>query len=175
VKGPDELWLDEDGEEIFEMSIAELDRYLPQMLTWDVEPEVRSGDIFVFRWGKIHGKYDAEDLADSDPRKGRPYQATFPDVFIRLTSNPIRHKKGHWQAPFVRVGFDQTQFMKRGAGSIPTALSPVVIDREVCLEDAAPIGDPVETDQLFRAEKRRAEASQERRPGRRERKFGRAA
>jgi hypothetical protein len=157
VKRPDEIWLDEEGEEIFELSIAELARSLPQMLTWDTEPESRSGDIFVFRWGKIHGRYDAPDLEDGDPMKGRPYQATFPDVFVRLTANPIRHKKGHWQAPFVRVGFDQTHFMKRGGGSVPTALSPVVIDREVPLENSETDPRQEESNEVRRTMKRRVE------------------
>jgi hypothetical protein len=174
VKRPDEVWLDEDGEEIFELSIAELARSLPQMLTWDTEPESRSGDIFVFRWGKIHGRYDAPDLEDGDPMKGRPYQATFPEVFIRITANPIRHKKGHWQAPFVRVGFDQTQWMKRGGGSIPNPTSQSVIDHEVPLEDAS-LSEAAEADDLYRARKRQQEAQDQRRPGRSERRLKRAA
>lgn len=168
-----ERWLDEDGEEIREMSIAELYRYLPQMLTWEDEPQVRSGDIYVFRWGKIHGRYDAPNLEDDDPRKNRAYQANYPEVFIRLTANPVRHKKGHWQAPFVRVGFDTTEYMKRGGGSVPTPLAEVVIDREVPLEQHD--RESNELDEEMRAAKRRKEAASERRPGRRERQLRRAA
>jgi hypothetical protein len=166
-------WIDEDGEAIREMSIAELAVSLPQMLTWETEPEVRSGDIFVFKWGKIHGRYDADDLAEDDPLRGKVYRAEFPDVYIRLTSNPIRHKKGHWQAPFVRVGFETTQYMKRGGGSIPNPLAESVIDNEVPLEQDEREPNPL--DGMLREAKRRQESGEQRRPGRRERQMRRAA
>lgn len=165
--------IDEDGETIREMSITELANHLPQMLTWETEPESRSGDIFVFRWGKMHGRYDADDLSPDDPRRGQVYRASFPDVYVRLTSNPIRHKKGHWQASFVRVGFDTTQYMKRGGGSIPNPLAESVIDHEVPLEQDQRDANPL--DELLRQAKRRTEASQDRRLGRRERNLRRAA
>ena len=165
--------MDHDGESILEMSINELADYLPQMLTWETEPESRSGDIFVFRWGKMHGRYDAEDLATDDPRRGKVYRAEFPDVYVRLTSHPIRHKKGHWQASFVRVGFDTTQYMKRGGGSIPNPLADSVIDKEVPLEQDGRDANP--RDERVREVKRRSQASQDRRPGRRERNLRRAA
>jgi hypothetical protein len=166
-----ETWLDEDGETITELSISQLAHYLPQMLTWESEPEVRNGDIFVFRWGKIHGRYDA--VPDGDERKGRPYQSTFPDVYIRLTANPIRHKRGHWQAPFTRVGFDTTEYLKRGGGTIANPMASSVIDREVPAETAEI--EPSEADELMRMAKRRTIASQNSRPGRRERQLKRAA
>lgn len=168
-----DTWIDEDGETILELSIAGVAKHLPQMLTWEDEPESRSGDIFVFRWGKIHGRYDHDAMPDDDPRKGQTYRTTFPDVYIRLTANPIRHRKGHWQAPFVRCGFDTTQYMKHGIGSTPNPLAENVIDKDVPLEQHE--RESNEADDLLRMSKRRTEASKERRPGRRERQLRRAA
>lgn len=74
-------WLDEDGEVIREASIAEVGRYLPEMLTWETAPEAKAGDLFIFRWAKVH------DIID-----GKPAETTFPDVYLCLTANPLRHK-----------------------------------------------------------------------------------
>ena len=147
-------WIDEDGEEGVEMSISELGHSLPGMLTWPDEPEARSGDIFVFRWAKVH------DIID-----GKAISSTFPDVFIRLTAHPVRHRKGHWQAPFARSGFDRVQFMRRGGGTTPDPRQS--IDREVPLEEVWDSED--ELSEALREAKRRAEAIQNRRPGRFER------
>lgn len=161
-----------DGETVPESSIAELGRNLPSMLVWLEEPGVRAGDEFVFRWGKVHGRHDVEH------GEGEPFTASFPDVLVRLLGDPVRHRKGWWQASFVRVGFDRTEpFLKAGpfGGTTPNPLRS--IDREVTLVEVDGKSDREadREDALLRRSKRIDEARRDRRPGRFERQQRRAA
>jgi len=115
-------WLDHDGEEITELSINDLLKALPEMLTWPTEPDARASDLIVFRFSRTQGINE----------NGHPFKTTYPDIYLRITANPIRHRKGHWQAPFVACGFDRTEpFMRRYGGTTPNRLHS--IDRDVPL------------------------------------------
>lgn len=146
-------WLDDDGEPIEEFPIKDLPIHLPDnMLTWPTEPEARKGDQFVFRWGRIQG-------INLDPEfpehHGTVYSGTYPDIYIELTAHPIRHRKGHWQAPYVLHGFDRTQYLAPAAGA--TTNPRITIDNEVPLEPVQVTEEDDGDADAFREPKREAE------------------
>lgn len=151
-------WLDEDGEEIVELSIAELGRLLPEVLTWTDEPSARAGDMFVFRFGRTHWTDDA----------GRTHRVEFPDVWIRLSANPVR-KKGqwHWWAPFVRYGFGSTVYMASGAGH--TSSPRHSLDDGTEELGAIPLEPVREKSRAQRDRESAIRKAKSRRPGKRER------
>ncbi len=103
--------LPDPGEEIPEMPWDELRERLPKRLTWDTEPGARSGDKFIFHWDEVVHHID-----------GKRHRSAYPAVYLLVTSNPIRHAKGHWWANFEPVGFDRVEYMRFGYG---TTLNPL--------------------------------------------------
>jgi hypothetical protein len=135
-------WAIEDpGDEIPLMPWAEVLDLLPERLTWDKEPGTRAGDLFVFEWGRTHFIDD----------NGVKREAPFPALYLRVTTNPIRHTKGHWQASFQPVGFDRTEFMRRGAGTTPNPLES--IDPHAPLETVSKDADQEEEEARARKER----------------------
>lgn len=95
-------------EQLAPISISKLPSETPEMLTWSEKPEAAAGDIFVFEWGRYHC---------IDPVTDKRETSTFPARYIKLTAHPVRHRKGHWQAPITMVGWDKAEFMARGFGT----------------------------------------------------------
>lgn len=145
-------WLDDDGEPIDEFPIRELPEHLPNMLTWLDEPGARKGDRYVFRFARVQGTILDPEFPD---HHGRVYAGTYPDIYIELTAHPIRHKKGHWQAPFVLHGFDRTVYLAPGAGV--TSNPRAAIDSEVPAESVTVTPDHDNQADAFRRPKRENE------------------
>ncbi len=103
--------LPDPGDEIPEMKWKELKDRLPERLIWDTEPGARSGDMFVFEWDQVVHHHN-----------GKRHRSSFPAVYLLVTTNPIRHTKGHWWANFEPVGFDRPAYMRHGYG---TTLNPL--------------------------------------------------
>lgn len=100
-------WLDEEGEPIRKLTITELVKVAPAMLTWSTEPETRAGDLIVFDWIRHHWV---------DPTTGAVMKTEYPGVAMRVMAHPVRHRKGHWQAPYAWQGLDRAEYLARGAG-----------------------------------------------------------
>lgn len=88
--------------------LRHLPSHMPEILTWDHEPEARMGDEFVFAWKKIHHTID-----------GRLHTIDVPHIYIRLTSNPKRRRtlKGYeWRASYCWC--EMESYMAPGAGTV---------------------------------------------------------
>jgi hypothetical protein len=70
---------------------------LPAVLSFTEQPDVEPGDVFVFKTERIDGK-------------------DYPKVFLRVTSHPIRGKKGDWRVNYVKVGFDRDEYLAKASG-----------------------------------------------------------
>lgn len=135
--------LPDPGDEIPEMPWDELKDRLPERLTWDAEPGTRSGDKFIFHWDEAIHHID-----------GKRYIHPFPAVYLLVTSNPIRHTKGHWWANFEPVGFDRVEYMRHGYGTTPNPLES--IDRSGPVEVVEKTPAEKEADELLRGTHRKA-------------------
>lgn len=98
------------------ISISSLPAHMPDMLTWPEKPAAVAGDIYVFEWGHFHYR---------DPETGYRKTSKFPAKYIELLAHPARHRKGHWQAPFIMVGWDKTRFMAPAAGTTTNPLRAI--------------------------------------------------
>lgn len=106
--------LPDPGDEIAEMKWKELKDRLPERLTWNAEPGTRSGDMYVFHWDEVVHHHD-----------GKRHRSSYPAVYLLITTNPIRHTKGHWWANFEPVGFDRVEYMRHGYGTTPNPLESI--------------------------------------------------
>lgn len=82
----------------------------PEMLTWTEEPGAKAGDTYVFAHKKIHYH---------DPVTHITHAVQVPDVYIRLTANPIRRRTlrgDHWYAPY--CWSSQEEYLAFGAGTV---------------------------------------------------------
>lgn len=121
-------------EQLAPVSLNRLPSEIPEMLTWPEKPEAAAGDIFVFEYGRYHY---------IDPATGKRATSEFPAKYLKLTAHPVRHRKGHWQAPFTLVGWDTTEFMSRGYGTTS--------DRRRAIDDA-PLEDVSKSTEQARRE-----------------------
>lgn len=159
--------LDDEHDELLDyLPVPELIKAAGEMLTWPTEPAARSGDEYVFGWIHHQWRTGAEEEAKGVPRQ--VFRTTVPGFGIRLTAHPVRHRKGHWQAPFCWFGLDHPAFLGPVTGETSNrAMSP---DPEV---EKARLRS-VESDGEL-AEQRRREQPRATRPGRWERENARAA
>lgn len=99
-------WLDDDGEPIGLLSIRDLFRNIPDVLVWDHEPAAAAGDLYVFEWHTHH-------WIDN----GKAGKATTPGLAVKLLAHPVRHRKGHWQAPYCWIGRDHPRYLAAGGAN----------------------------------------------------------
>lgn len=132
--------------------LNKLPAHMPEILTWDHEPQVRNGDEFVFSWRKFHEEIN-----------GTIHSIEVPHVYIRLTSNPKRRRtlNGYeWRASYCWCNMED--YMAPGAGTTTEQARSIDPERPVA---------PVEPKSI---EVKRAEAAaralKRRRPGKRERR-----
>lgn len=78
---------------------------MPEVLIWDHEPGARAGDPYVFDW--IHHQWRQD---------GQVFRTKAPGLAVKLTAHPVRHRKGHWQAPYCWVGLDHPVYMDKVGG-----------------------------------------------------------
>lgn len=149
------------GDEVTEMPWDELLDLLPARLTWNEEPGARTGDIFVFKW---------DESVWIDKAGGRHIKP-FPAVFLEITTNPIRHPKGHWHANYEPVGFDKVEYMRPGYGITLNPLESLDPDAPIAQVEKSVDQSDVE-DALREAHRDEVRAARSRRNKRR---LGRAA
>lgn len=99
-------WLDDDGEPIGLLSIRDLFRNIPDVLVWDHKPEGAAGDLYIFEWHTHH-------WID----QGQACKATYPGLAVKLLAHPVRHRKGHWQAPYCWIGRDHPRYLAAGGAN----------------------------------------------------------
>ena len=141
-----------------EMPIPEVAKQLPKsrIWRWDHEPEARAGDLFVFRYDKVHRLVDGELQV-----------IEYPGVYIELDRNPIRHVSfEYWWAPFTLHGLDRGEYMAPGgAGSPKGAISMPLqsIDPDGPLEPVKVTQSQREDAELIRKANRKREMEREQR------------
>jgi hypothetical protein len=90
---------------------ADLEEALPGVLTWDEQPDVQVGDMFVFEREKIrdaNGGYF--DKAGNWHEGGEAINEDVPSVYIEIVSVG-RGKKGEHVARYRKHGFDTDQYL----------------------------------------------------------------
>lgn len=110
-------------------SLGRLDEILPEVLTWETEPDLVVGDLIVFKHDEIH--IDAKTIEWASRHKGQdgltvPTETTrrVPSEYLRVT-HVGRHKRGHWFARFVVVGSDKVEFLAPKFGKTTNPLRSI--------------------------------------------------
>lgn len=114
-----------------EAGIAELEKDLPGVLSWDELPDIQVGDKIVFAWAKIR-----------DPNKGfvdkggvtwpdrEPINVDIPSLYIEITSIG-RNKLGKHVAHYKKVGFQRDEYLAFKSGTTSSRT------KKQCLDDEA--------------------------------------
>lgn len=113
-----------DYETLPESTVKDTVAHTPKMLTWPDEPGVKAGDVYIISKTKHQWRQRNPDTGQIET-----FRAESPNVMIKLTAHPVRHRKGHWQAPYVWCGLDRQEYMARGAGT--TSDRRRAIDQEI--------------------------------------------
>lgn len=110
-------------------SFSEIEEILPEVLTWDTEPDVVVGDLIVFKYQELH--IDANTIEWAARNEGRdglkvPTETTrkVPAEYLRIT-HVGRHKRGHWFARFVVGGADKVEFLAPKFGKTTNPLRSI--------------------------------------------------
>jgi len=109
--------------------LGRLDEILPEVLTWETEPDIVVGDLIVFKHDEIH--IDAKTIEWASRHKGQdgltvPTETTrrVPSEYLRIT-HVGRHKRGHWFAKFVVVGSDKLEYLAPKFGTTTNPLRSI--------------------------------------------------
>jgi hypothetical protein len=111
------------------ISFNQIEEMLPEVLTWETEPDIVVGDVIVFKYHEMH--IDAKTIAWAARHRGEdgltvPTETTrkVPAEYLTIT-HVGRHKRGHWFAKYVVGGADKVDFLAPKYGTTTDPLRSI--------------------------------------------------